>query len=77
VVKSNTSNPFNDGDIAVYNGATGNIIRSSTINIDSSSNVTGFNNYTGTGFLTVDGSLRSNTSLILEDPGIGTDTVTF
>ena len=60
-----------DTAIARFNGTTGKIIENSGILIDASNNVTGVLTLISTG------ALRSNTSLILEDPGAGTNTTTI
>ncbi len=52
-----------DNAVVVYDGTTGKLIKNSTVTISS-------------GALTAPGALRSATSLILEDPGAGTNTVT-
>lgn len=53
-----------DNAVAVYDGVTGKLIKNSTVTISS-------------GALTAPGALRSNASLILEDPGAGTNTTTI
>lgn len=52
-----------DNAVVVYDGTTGKLIKNSTVTISS-------------GALTAPGALRSNASLILEDPGAGTNTFT-
>ena len=59
-----------DESIARFDGTTGRLLQNSGILIDDSNNVTGINNLTAGGFL------RSNTSLILQDPDTPANLVT-
>lgn len=59
-----------DNAIARWNGATGTAIQNSAVIIDDS------NNITGVVALTASGAIRSATSLVLEETGAGTDTIT-
>lgn len=67
------SGPGSSTDNAVvrWDGAAGTDIQNSAVIIDDSNNVTGIV------ALTASGAIRSNTSLIVEETGAGTDTITI
>lgn len=60
-----------DNAVVRWNGATGIDVQNSGVIIDDS------NNITGVAALTASGAIRSNTSLIVEETGAGTDTITL
>jgi hypothetical protein len=72
------SGPGSSTDNAVprWDGTTGTDIQNSGVIIDDSNNVTGVAALSATS-VTATGAVRSNTSLIVEETGAGTDTITL
>ncbi len=59
-----------DNAVARFDGTTGKLLKNSGVLVDNSNNVTGVAAFTASG------AIRSNTSLILEETGAGTDIIT-
>jgi hypothetical protein len=64
-----------DNALVVWDGVTGQLVKNSVV-IYTTGALSGITDIANSGTIITDGSIKSKTSLILEDPGAGTNTVT-